>query len=295
MKFDLVIDSNVELAETPIWDARIQSLYWTDLFSGDVHRYHPADGAEQVWKTNALIGSAIPCEDPGKLLVVIETGAHLLDLESGALTLLCDPENDNKKNRYNDSRVDAAGRILMSSVAKTYGTPDYTPDQRGGFYLLDTDHRTVRTIVADINQYNAIVWNRDNTKMFVVDTYNEALLAFDYDLAQGPVGAPKTVLSFRGAQGMPDGMSIDAQDNLYICHWSGRISVWDRQLRHIEDLPLPVEFACCTGFGGENFSDLYVATSKYCYNAQQLAKNPGAGGTFVAHTGIQGRPDHFFK
>ena len=38
MKFDLVIDANRELTETPIWDNRNGKLYWTDLFSMNTTR-----------------------------------------------------------------------------------------------------------------------------------------------------------------------------------------------------------------------------------------------------------------
>ena len=296
MNFKLAIDSAVTLAETPVWDGRIGRLYWTDLFTGDIHQYDPATGKETgKWATGKLIGSAVPCEELGKLLCVVEDGAYILDQATGKMEHLCDAEPGNGANRYNDSRVDAAGRIFMSTVAKTYGTDDYTPDQLGGFYMLDTDHKTVKTVVEGINQYNAIVWNKDNSKMFVVDTYNETLLAFDYDLAKGPISGPKVVVDFKGKQGMPDGMSIDEEDNLYICHWSGKISVWNKKMELAEEIAFPVEQVCCTGFGGEDMKDLYVATARYCYGEEELAKNPGAGGTFVGKAGVKGRPDHFFK
>ena len=292
MNFQLAIPSAVTLAETPIWDERIGKLYWTDLFTGDVNQFDPETGAKAQWKTGQLIGSAVPCETLGKLLVVIESGVHVLDQATGALTLVAHPE-ESGANRYNDARVDAAGRVLLSSVAKTYGTDAYTPDQVGGFYLVDTD-RSVKTLVAGINQYNAICWSGDNTKMFVVDTYNQKLLCFDYDLAVGPVSGPREVIDF-AAQGMPDGMCMDEEDNLYIAHWTGRLSVWDRDLKLREEIPFPVEQVCCPGFGGRDGRDLYVATASYTYTPEDFAKNPGAGGLFVARSDIRGRMDHFFK
>lgn len=292
MKFDLVIDADLELIETPIWDARVGCLYWTDLFSGDVHSFDPASKADKVWKTNRMIGSAIPCTDPKKLLCSIEGGLHLLDLESGELTFLADPEHGNSANRYNDTRVDAAGRVFMSSVSKLYGTPDYQPSMKGGFYMVDVDG-SVKTIEADINQYNAIVWNKDNTKMFVVDTFNETLIAYDYDLEKGPVSEGKVVIHFT-EHGMPDGMSIDSEDKLYICHWTGKISVWNSNYELVETIPFPVGNVCCGGFGGEDMKDFYVATSKYGYDAEALKENPGAGGMFVARSAVAGTKDHFY-
>ena len=292
-EFQLIIDANVELAETPIWDDRVGKWYWTNLFSGDVHCFDPATGTDELFPTGKLIGSAIPTTDVSKLLVSLEDGLHLLDLCNGSLHFLIDPEHGNPNNRYNDTRVDARGRVFMSSVSKQYGTPAYTPDQKGGFYMVDTDG-SVRVIEPEINQFNAMVWNSDDTRLFVVDTYNQTLLAYDYDIDQGPVGPAKTVLRF-GELGMPDGISIDVDDNLYICHWTGLISVWDRQLNHLCNIPFPVEYACCGGFGGPDMQDFWVASSKYCYTQAQLAKNAGAGGIFKARSCIQGRGDHFYR
>ena len=294
MNFKLIIDSKFSIAETPIWDGRIGKLYWTDLFSGDVHRYDPETGKDEKWVTGGIIGSAIPCEDTGKILVNIETGAYLLDLATGEMTLVVDPENGNEKNRYNDSRCDARGRLFMSSVAKTYGTDDYTPDQVGAFYMIDTD-KSVKKIVDGIQQYNAMVWTADNKTMLVVDTYHEQLLAFDYDLDKGPVSGPRTVLDFKGGLGMPDGISIDVEDNIYICHWSGVISVWDKNFNHVEDVKFPVEQIACGGFGGKDMKTFFVASAAYCYTEEDMAKNPGAGGMFAAESKIKGTSDHFCR
>ena len=91
MKFDLVIDANRELTETPIWDNRNGKLYWTDLFSGDIHEYDPVTGGDNSWSTGEMIGAAIPCKDPGKLVCAIERGICLLDKATGHLEVLADP------------------------------------------------------------------------------------------------------------------------------------------------------------------------------------------------------------
>lgn len=293
MKLELVVNSDLELIETPIWDPRKGGIYWTDLFSGDVHFYNPKDQSDKVWKTGKIIGSAVPSTDENILMCALEDGLYTLNLETSELTLIANPEPGNDSNRFNDTRVDAKGRVYMSSVAKTYGSDAYTPDQMGGFYMVDTDG-SVHVIEEEINQYNAIVWNHDNTKMFVVDTYHESLICYPYDLDKGITGAGEVVIEFK-EHGMPDGMSIDAEDNLYVCHWTGTISVWNAEYKLVETIKTPVEFNCCTGFGGEDLSDLYVATSKFCYGPEELAKNPGAGGLFRAKTGIKGTMDHFYQ
>lgn len=293
MEWKLVIPANVELAETPIWDTRIHRLYWTDLFSGDIHRYDPTTQQTEIYRTQQLIGSAIPCDDQNQLLCALESGLYLLDLTTGKLSFLIDPDG-NDHNRYNDTRCDSKGRIFTSSVSKAYGTDQYDPSMQGAFYMVDTDLK-VQTITDGVQQYNGIVWNQSETRMFVIDTYHQCLLAFPYDSAIGPVGTPEVVIDFTDNHGMPDGLSIDSEDNLYVCHWSGKISVWNSRYQSVKVLDFPVEYVCCGGFGGDDLTDFYVATSKYCYTEAELAQNKGAGGIFKAQVTTKGRVDHYYN
>lgn len=293
MDFELIIDSNLELIETPVWDPRINSLYWTDLFKGDVHMFNPETGVDLSYPTGKMIGAAIPSSNPDKLLCALEDGMYLLDKSNGSLTFLVNPEPCRDENRFNDTRVDARGRIFTSTVSKKYGTGDYRPEMLGGFYMIDTDH-SVKIIEKEVNQYNTIVWNKRSTIMFVVDTFHECLMAYPYDILQGPIGPGNVVMELK-EYGMPDGMSIDSEDNLYICHWTKKITVWSPGYQLIEVIEIPVEFACCTGFAGKDLKDLYVATSKYGYTGEQIKENPGAGGMFAGRNKIAGTLDHFYK
>jgi len=292
-RFELVLDTNVTLLETPIWDRRTKCLYCTDLFLGDIYAFDPEMNARERFVTDGgAIGSAIPTSDPNRLLCALDYGICLYDLTTRRFTRLFDPNGGNKNNRYNDTRVDAWGRIFTSTVSKLYGTADYRPDMLGNFYMIDIDGK-VKTIVSDINQYNAIVWNAQNTEMFVIDTFNGKLLSFDYDIERGPLSGPKERLDLNGI-GTPDGMSIDAEDTLYICHWAGKISVWEKSLALKEIVDFPVDQVCCGGFGGDEMKDFYVATARYAYTQEQMNDRRGAGGLFRARVETAGTADHFY-
>lgn len=255
--------------------------------------YDPSDASAAVHHTGGgMIGSAIPTSDENKLLCALEKGICLFDLNTGGLTAVADPNRQNSANRYNDTRVDAKGRIFASTVSKLYGTLDYKPDMLGDFYMVDTDG-SVHIIVEGINQYNCMVWNSDNTEMYIIDTYNGKLLSFDYDSSRGPVSGPKERLDLNGI-GMPDGISIDSNDTIYICHWAGKISIWDKSLAFVGIIDFPVQQVCCGGFGGESMMDFYVATARYAYTPEQMKDRRGAGGLFRMRMETAGRGDYFY-
>jgi sugar lactone lactonase YvrE len=295
MNFELVIDAKVVLAETPIWDDRIKKLYWTDLFKGTVHRYDPLTSQDERVETSSCIGSAIPCDSLGKVLVAVDDGMMRLDFETGKMELIAAPQPNTGEFRYNDTRCDAAGRIFTSSVSKSFTEPNFDPDSMtGSFYMIEPDGKVV-TLVERLVQYNTIFFDNADQNLYVVDTYNKKLLRFDYSLEKGASGKPEVVIEF---EDMPDGVSVDVEDHIYVCHWGEKkhISVWSlKDYSFAESIPFPVKNICCGGFAGEDMKDFYVATSKFWLPEKDVDLAAGAGGIFKARASVAGRPEHFFK
>jgi sugar lactone lactonase YvrE len=295
MEFKLAINSRVMLAETPIWDPRLKKLYWTDLFEGTVHRYDPATGQDEKAETHSLIGSAIPCSTVGKLLVAVDDGMMLLNFETGQLDLVAAPQPNTGEFRYNDTRCDAAGRIFTSTVSKAYTEPNFDPNTMAGkFYMINPDG-TVVTLVDKLVQYNTIFFDGANRNLYAVDTYFKKLLRFDYSRAAGASGKPEVVIEF---EDMPDGVAVDADDNIYVCHWSDKrqITVWSlKDYSLVRTIPFPVKHICCPGFGGDDMRDLYVATSKFWLPEGDPDFGAGAGGIYLTRSDVAGRPEHFYQ
>lgn len=294
MDFAIAIPSRVELAETPIWDDRRNCLYWTDLLGGQVHRFTPESKQDEAWDVHSLVGSAVPTDDENRVLCALSGGMYLLDTRNGGLEFLVDPKGGDMNFRYNDTRVDAKGRIFTSTMSVLYGTPEYDPEtMKGAFYRVDTDG-SVHIVQAGINQFNCVLWNPENTRLYVVDTYNKKLLAAEYDLKTGHCGPLREVVDC-AELGMPDGMALDTAGNLYLCHWTSHITVWSPDFSLLEDIPFPVEYATCCGFGGEDMKTLYVTSSHRRYPPEKILQYPSAGSTFQTRREISGCPDHFFK
>ena len=294
MDFKLAIDSRVELAETPIWDPRINKLYWTDLFTGAVHRYDPISGKDESVETGSFIGSAIPTNITNKLLVSINAGIMLLDFSTGKLELIAAPQPNTGEYRYNDTRCDAKGRVFTSTVSTLFTDPKFDPaTMTGKFYMIDTDG-SITTLVEKLVQYNTIFFDNQNKNLYAVDTYYKKLLRFDYTLDDGAYGDPEIVINF---EDMPDGVCVDSQNNIYVCHWSEKkhISVWNlNNYQFIKNISFPVKNICCGGFAGNNMTDLYVATSKFWLPEGDPDFEAGAGGIFLAKSEIPGVPEHFY-
>jgi sugar lactone lactonase YvrE len=219
----------------------------------------------------------------------------LLDFSTGKLELIVSPQPNNGEYRYNDTRCDSMGRIFTSTVSKQFTEPGFDPEKMTGkFYMIDTDG-SVTVLVEKLVQYNTIFLNKSNTSLYAVDTWNKQLLHFDYSLEKGASGSPQVVIQF---EDMPDGVSVDVDDNIYVCHWGEkkRISVWSlKDYQLIKYLPFPVKNICCGGFAGDDMKDFYVATSKFWLPENDPDFEVGAGGLFVARSEISGTPERFYR
>ncbi len=292
----LALDAKLELGETPIWHPGKKVLYWTDVFSGDFHIYDASSGEDSVYNPGGMIGSAIPSSD-GSVLLLLENGLNLFEPQTGELKHLIDPEPGRDDFRLNDGRCDKKGRVWFSTMSKVYGSDDYDESMTGSLYMVDTD-LSIMTVMSGVNQLNGIGWSSDDKRMYIVDTHNFKLLAFDYDMQTGEATGAKTACEIPSDFGFADGMCMDADDNVWIGHWvSGKISKWNPKTGELQQtVQMPVPHVTCCGFGGENFDELYATTARLWIDDKDLKeKYSSAGGIFKFKPGVKGRASYMYR
>ncbi len=287
---ELVIDAQAELGEGPLWHAQAQRLYWVNIIRGEVHVYNPAAGTDRCVHIGQQVGTVVP-RASGGLMLAVEQGFASLDLDTEQLTLLADPEAHLPGNRFNDGKCDPAGRFW----AGTMGRGDPTPPHAGSLYCLDAGGQVTRHLEG-VTCSNGLVWSRDLTTMYYIDSGAQTVDAVDYDHATGAIANRRSVVTLPVDYGIPDGMTIDADGNLWVAGWGHhRLSQWNpadgRLLRTIE-FPASAVTACA--FGGPNLDALYVTTARTGLSPEALAQQPHAGGLFVVYPGVKGVPAYEF-
>lgn len=95
--------------------------------------------------------------------------------------------------------------------------------------------------------------------------------------------------------GYPDGSTVDAGGGLWNAQWDGSCVVrYDRNGVETARVDLPVSRPTCVAFGGSALDRLFITTARIGLDQQQLQREPGAGGVFVAHPGQRGLPERRF-
>jgi len=103
----------------------------------------------------------------------------------------------------------------------------------------------------------------------------------------------RTAFDFKaeGVEGIPDGMTIDIDGNLWIAVFDGSkvIKVDPRKGKKIDQINFPTKNVTSVAFGGENLDILYVTSAKHFLSEEELKAQPTAGALFeVRNLGTKG-------
>ena len=277
--------------ESPVWHARERSLYWIDTRKPALHRI--GNGGEiSTWLMPRPIGS-IAFRERGGLVAAMQNGFNAIDLPSGTVTSLIDPEPERPHNRMNDGRCDRKGRYWCGS--RDSDASGLAQHPTGSLYRLDPDFTCSRHD-GDYIIPNGMAFSPDDRTMLLADSGKEVLYAYDFDLDAGAVSNRRVFFSTQDMEGRVDGATCD-RDGYY---WfalinGGAIVRLDPKGRIDRTIPLPVKRPSMCCFGGDDLDVLYVTTSSINLTADELAAQPLAGAVLAVHgLGASGIPEPFF-
>ena len=131
----------------------------------------------------------------------------------------------------------------------------------------------------------------DGTTLYTTDTRGGTIFA--HDLAGGLPGEPRRFVQFEDGWGHPDGMAVDAEGHLWVCHWGGsRITRFapDGTLERV--VPVPTAQVTKCAFGGPDLTTLYITTASV---GRDPVIDPMAGHVFAVETESRGLAANMFR
>jgi len=209
----------VFLGEGPSWHHHKQVLLWIDIRGQRLFLYHPQTGNNEQIPLNKRPGCVVATKGD-TLAIALENGFHYLDTNTKELQFIADPESDKPQNRFNDGKVDSRGRFWAGTMEiEESGTP------LGALYILEPNH-SFRKLLDNVTISNGLAWTNDS--FYFIDSPLKRIDAFDYDEEKATINNRRTVITIPEDQGVPDGMTIDAEGMLWVCHWGGaRVTRWN--------------------------------------------------------------------
>jgi sugar lactone lactonase YvrE len=280
-----VVDAGATLGEGLCWSPRSQALWWVDILGRRLHRYRPADGQRTHWDMPSEVSAVAERRNAPGLVVTLRNGFALFDPEAANAGphLLHSPGCEPAGNRFNDGQCDAAGRFWG-------GTMDFECEApTGHFHRLDADGQC-RRLDLSFAVTNGPTWSLDGRTMFINDTVNGCVQAFDYDPATGTPSRQRLWLRLAAGDGLPDGMTTDAAGRVWLAHWGGAcVSCHDPlSAAELGRIALPAAHITNCAFGGPDLRTLYITSARFGLSAEQLAAQPQAGGVFAVELDATG-------
>ena len=287
MNVELVVDAHAVVGEGPIWNPLTERLVWIDIVRGQVHQFDPTSGADFVIDVGRDVGTVVPRKSGG-LICVVDDGFIAMD-DGRRMSRLAHVEQDIPTNRMNDGKCDSRGRLWAGTMPY-----DEMSEGVGTLYRLDPDH-SVHAMLAGVTISNGIAWSLDNTLMYYIDSPTHRVDVFDFDPDSGAISNRRKLVQVPEEVGVPDGMTVDEAGYLWVALAGGwRLQRYAPDGSPDRDILLPVSVPSACAFGGTDLADLYVTSISRDLSADELEREPSAGGLLRVRPGPRGRPTNLF-
>lgn len=275
------------LGESPLWSIDDQAFYAVDIPGRQVLRWRTGAEQPEVWPQAAEPG-CIALREGGGLLVARRDGLWSLDPATGGQACLAAPPYDPTRQRFNDGKVDPAGRFWVGSISDAR-------EPEAALYRWAEAGLDVQ--VPGLTTTNGLAWSPDGRRIHWSDTKAHRIYVADYDAARGALSSPRVFAEFaprvsgQAYGGRPDGAAMDAEG----CYWAAmfegsslvRLSPAGEVLQR---LALPVTCPTMPTFGGPDLRTLFITTARDKRPAEELAREPLAGAVLQLRVEVPGLP-----
>lgn len=258
-------------SEGPVWLRREKALLFSDVPENTIYRWSAEKGITVFLKPSGWTGDPAQTRegsngltlDAEDRLVLAQHGdrrvARLAPGSDGFSTLV--ERYDGKRfNSPNDLCFDRAGRIYFTDPP--YGLPKGVEPELGfcGVYRLDTNG-TVTLITRELERPNGVALSPDQRTLYVANSHPPRPIIWVIPLSEdgtpgkGRVFFDASSLMKKDRPGIPDGMKIDTEGNLWATG-PGGVLVISPEGKHLGTLLTGRSTANCAF--GEDGSTLFL-------------------------------------
>ncbi|MEP2025362.1 MAG: SMP-30/gluconolactonase/LRE family protein [Reichenbachiella sp.] len=276
-----------QLGEGAIWNHETNEFWHIDIEGKKFFTTNIQTQEQKSFDVGQRIGTIVP-NNLGQAVVALQNGLFTYDFESNTQDLIVNPLDSLSNIRFNDGKCDPAGRLWVGSMGleqEAYRASLYSLDQGKAQQQLDS-----------ITISNGIVWAKDQKTMYYIDTPDENVKAYDYDVVTGKISNERIVIEI-GGLGYPDGMAIDSEDMLWIALWNGNmVGRWNPQSGElIGKVDVPAHNITSCAFVGAQLDSLIITTARVDMSEDELENFPLAGSLFVVMPGVTGVESTFYQ
>lgn len=258
-------------AEGPVWFADTQTLLFSDIPANRLMRWSEGQPAS-ILRENSGKSNGLTRDRQGRLLVCESGNRRVTRVElDGTTTVIADGFRGMRFNSPNDIVVKSDGSIWFTDP--DYGLmSDYT-GSRGqseigscNVYRVDSDG-SIDVVIESLQKPNGLAFSPDEKTLYVADSGathipegNHAVYAYEI-VGNRPTDGHKLATIERG---VPDGLRIDIDGNLWVCTVHAGISVFAPDGEEIGRIDIPGSTANLA-FSGPHLNRLLITAGTRLY------------------------------
>jgi gluconolactonase len=246
------IDSFIE---GPSFD-REGNLYFTDIPFGRIFKLAPGGEIELVVQYDGW-PNGLKIHKDGRIFVADhKRGLMLLDPARGAIEPVLESRHSEAFKGLNDLHFASNGDLYFTDQGQT-GLHDPT----GRVYRLTAAGR-LDQLIATVPSPNGLVLNRAETQLWVAVTRANAVWRLPL-MPDGSTAKVGTFIQMSGGLGGPDGMALDEEGGLLVCHLGTGVWRFDAKgmPTHIVEGP-EASFMTNVAFGGPGNRHIFITDSE---------------------------------
>lgn len=273
------------LGEGPLWHSDEKALYWVDISAKKIQRYFPAIGRYEFFDLPRMV-CALGLRQGGGFICAVEDGFSFWEPNSNHLEFIQNPEPGRTNARFNDGKVDRAGRFWAGTMTPRGAT--------SALYRMDAD-LSVQRMASRITISNGIGWSPDNRTMYYVDSNRSVINAYAFEPASGAMSKKRIFKQFAPGLGLPDGLTVDSEGFVWCAIYDGwKVLRLNDLGQIIDEILMPVSRPSSVAFGGENLNELYITSISEGLGSEEKINQPMAGDLFMVRQDVKGIPEPKF-
>lgn len=262
------IAEGFEFIEGPVWHRYRRVLIFSDIPADTMYQWSARDGL-QVHRRPSNLANGNTYDLQGRLLTCEHAASRVVREEpDGTLTVLASHFQGMELNSPNDIIVRSDGKIYFTDPnfgrrPTRFGRPRPQQLPFQAVFCLEPNANKLLPVTTQLEQPNGLCFSRDEQKLFVSDSAGRQIWAFDVQ-QDGTLQNGQVWAEFHDeGLGVPDGMKIDSEGNLYCCG-PGGIHVFDPSGFRLAIIHMPEQTANLC-WGDDDLRSLYITASTTLY------------------------------
>lgn len=266
------LKSGFKFTEGPVWHPS-GFLLFSDIPADTIYKW-TKDGKVSTFRHPSGNANGNTLDQQGRLITAENGSRRLVRTEKDGTKVLAQRYQGKRLNSPNDVVVKSDGSIYFTDPPYGIGKEQEELGFYGVYRLAPDGNLTLLT--KEMVRPNGLAFSPDEKKLYVSDSQKGHIRVFQVK-PDGTLGNGQMFAQLKGStdEGVPDGMKVDVQGNVY-CSGSEGVWIFSNTGQLLGKIVVP-EVATNVAWGGKNYQTLYITagTSIYRIRLKVQGVQPG--------------------